>query len=212
MNGTALARATGLIHRLLVVELLLLLTTVPTLAALTLLDRAAGNAPLAAVAAIPLGPAASAALYALRHGADEPAAAFWRGYRGNALPVLKLWLPLLAWLAVLAVNLAHFSSAGVPRWWGVLLVTVAVLIALWALNALVITALFTFRTVDAARLALHYLPRGATLGNAGLLVAAGGVTLLASEAVAALFGSVLAAALLWNSRGMTAEIRERFTA
>jgi hypothetical protein len=212
MNVTALSRATGLIYNLLVVELLLLLTTVPTLAAITLLDHDVSNVPLVAVCAIPLGPAVSAALYALRHGDDEPATAFWRGYRGNALPVLKLWLPLLAWLTILAVNLANFSSAGVPGWWGVLLAAVAVAVTLWAVNALVITSLFTFRTVDAARLALHFLPRGATLANAGVLIAAGGVTLLASEAVTALLASLLAGALLWNSRAMTAEIRERFTA
>ncbi|WP_327000840.1 hypothetical protein OHA72_37710 [Dactylosporangium sp. NBC_01737] len=212
MNVTALSRATGLIYNLLVVELLLLLTTVPTLAAITLLDHDVSNVPLVAVCAIPLGPAVSAALYALRHGDDEPATAFWRGYRGNALPVLKLWLPLLAWLTILAVNLANFSSAGVPGWWGVLLAAVAVAVTLWAVNALVITSLFTFRTVDAARLALHFLPRGATLANAGVLIAAGGVTLLASEAVTALLGSLLAGALLWNSRAMTAAIRDRFTA
>ncbi|MEV4518427.1 hypothetical protein AB0K00_56900 [Dactylosporangium sp. NPDC049525] len=212
MNVTVLSRATAAIYRLLVVELLLLLTTVPTLVALTLLDRDASNAPLAAVCAAPLGPALSAALYALRHGDDEPATAFWRGYRGNALPVLKLWLPLLAWLAVFAVNLGNFSSAGVPGWWGVLLVAVAVAAVLWAVNALVITSLFTFRTVDAARLALHFLPRGATVANAGVLIAAAGVTLLASEAVTALLGSLLAAALLWNSRAMTTAIRDRFTA
>ncbi|MEV6928139.1 hypothetical protein AB0M46_27080 [Dactylosporangium sp. NPDC051485] len=59
-----------------------------------------------------------------------------------------------------------------------------------------LSARSAFRTVDVARLALHFLPRGATLGNAGLLVAASGVTMLASEAVAALLGSVLAAVLL----------------
>jgi len=200
------------VYQGLVVELLLLLTTVPALAVLLLLERDASNAPLAAVCAIPLGPAAAAALYALWRRGDEPAKDFWRGYRTNAVPVLKIWLPMLAWLTIMAVNFAYFTSAGVPRWWGALLVVVGVGVTLWAVNALVIVSLFAFRTVDVARLALHFLPRGATVGNAALLVVAGGVTLLASEAVVALLGSVLAAALLWNSRAMIATIREEYTA
>ena len=53
MNVTALTRVTALIYELLVVELLLLLTTVPTLAALTLLAldllRAAAEPPTGVV-------------------------------------------------------------------------------------------------------------------------------------------------------------------
>jgi hypothetical protein len=40
---------------------------------------------------------------------------------------------------------------------------------------------------------------------------AGGVTLVATEAVLALLASVLAATLLWNSRSMITEVQQRFT-
>ena len=213
-----LSRASALIYNLLVVELLFLLTAVPGLVLLVLLDHDASNAPLVAASAIQLGPAFSAALYALHHRRQEltdlaPAKAFWRGYRGNALPVLKIWLPWLAWLTIVAVNLAHFAAAGVPKWWGVLLVLVALVVTLGVANALVITSLFEFRTTDVARLALYFLihRRGATIGNLCLLIVAAGITLLSSEAVLALLGSVLAVALLANSRSMVAAIRDQFT-
>ena len=214
-----LSRAAALVYNLLVVELLLLVTALPGLAPLLLLDRDPSNLPLAAVGLLPLGPAAAAALYALRHRSRDlsdlhPAAAFWRGYRANFWEVLRLWAPWLVWLTILAVNLAYFPAAGVPGWWRGLLVAVALVAVLWMLNALVITSLFTFRARDTARLAAYYLARtpGVTLGNAGLLIAASLITAAASEAVLALLGSAFAAALLRTSRPMVGEVQEEFTA
>lgn len=214
-----LSRAAALVYTLLVVELLLLATTLPGLVPLLLLDRDASNLLLAAVGLLPVGPAVSAALYALHHRSRDladlhPAGAFWRGYRLNVRGVLRLWVPWLAWMTILAVNLAYFSAAGVPAWWAVLLVLVAAAATLWMANALVITSLFAFRARDVARLGVYYLTRtwGVALGNAGLLVAAAGVTVLSSEAVLALLGSVLAAALLRTCRPMIVDVQEAFTA
>jgi hypothetical protein len=213
-----LSHAVALIYTLLVIELLFLVTAAPGLILLVLLGRDASNLPLAAACAVPLGPALSAALYALRHRHREltdlkPAAAFWRGYRRNVGGTLKIWVPWLVWLTIVAVTLANLGAAGVPRWWAVLLVIVAVAVTLWAANALVITSLFAFRARDVARLAAYFLvrARGATLGNACLLIVAAGITAVSSEAVLALFGSVLALALLRTSRPMITEIRREFT-
>jgi hypothetical protein len=214
-----LARVAALIYTLLVVELLFLLTTVPGLAGLMLLDRDASNVFLAAVCAVPVGPALSAALYALhRRSRDltelKPAAAFWRGYRLNLRAALAMWIPWLVWMAILAVNLANFGAAAVPGWWAGLLALVAVAATLWVSNALVITSLFTFRATDVARLAAYFLARtpGVTLGTAGLVIAAAGVTLVWSEAVLALLGSVLALALLRTARPMISDVQREFTA
>ncbi|MET7337603.1 hypothetical protein [Nonomuraea sp. NPDC005650] len=214
-----LSRAATLIYSLAVVEGLFLVTAAPGLLALTLLGGDAANVPLVAACALPLGPALSAALYALRHrGRDltdlHPAAAFWRGYRANVRGVLKIWVPWLAALAVVGTNLANFAAAGVPGWWAVLLVLVALAAMLWVANALVITSLFAFRAVDVARLASYFLMRHpkAALGNASLLVVAGGVTMLATELAPALLASAFAAALLWHSRPVIAEVERDFTA
>ena len=214
-----LARAAALVYNLLVVELLLLVACVPGLVVLVLLDRDAGNLPLAAACALPLGPALAAALYALHHRRRDltdlrPAAAFWRGYRVNFAGALRIWVPWLAWMTIVAVNLAHFSATGLPTWWAVLLVVVAAAATLAAVNALVITSLFAFGAADVARLAVSSLARapGVALGNACLLAVAAGVTTVSSEAVLALLGSVLALALLRSCRPMIVDIHREFTA
>lgn len=216
-GGGPLARASAFIYTLLVVEVLFLLTSLPGLVPLVLLDRDASNLPLVAACAVPLGPALAAALFALHHRSRDltdlhPAAAFWRGYRINALPVLRLWLPWLLWLALIAVTLANFPAASVPGWWAVLLVAVGAGATLWMANALVITSLFAFRTRDLARLAAYFLARtpGATLGNACLLVVAAGVVWFASEAVLALLVSIFALFMVRVCEPIIAEVRREF--
>jgi hypothetical protein len=97
---------------------------------LALLDRSATNAPLAALCLLPLGPALSAALFALRDRpkAEDmtPAHSFWRGYRLNAFDVLRLWTPALIVLAVIAVSLANLDVAGAPDGYAGVLVVIAV--------------------------------------------------------------------------------------
>lgn len=214
-----LARVAALVYSLLAIELMLLVTTLPGLIPLVLLDRDASNAPLAVACAVPLGPALSAAIYALRkHKGDltdlRPAAAFWRGYRLNVGGVLRVWIPWLALIAVLAVNLSHARAAAIPGWWMGLLVALAVASALWMANALVIVSLFSFRTIDIARLAAYFLgrTRSVTLGDLGLLICAAGLVAVASEAVLALVGVLFAAFLLRVSRPMIALVTEEFTA
>jgi hypothetical protein len=213
-----LARAAALLHTLLVVELCLLVTAAPTVAVPVLLDRGSGNVPLFALAAAPLGPALSAAVYALRHRGHDltdlsPARTFWRGYRMNAATVLKLWLPWLAWAALAGTTLAHPDHAGVPRWWLAVLVALAAGSLLWQANALVIASLYEFRVRDTARLAAWFLVRTpqVTIGTAGLALAAGAIVAFRSEAVLALVAVVLAGALLTVAGPMRAEIEARFT-
>lgn len=212
-----LSRVAAIVYRLIVVELLLVACVLPGLVPALLLARDPSNIPLYAVCAIPLGPALSAALYALaQHRPDitdlNPAADFRRGYRANLGGVLRLWLPLLAGLTVVAINLAYFGAAGVPTWWAALLVLVAVVGAVWGGTALVITSLFAFRARDVARLAAHFLTRtpSTSLGVLALVVVAVGITAYTSEAVLTLAGSVLALLLLRTSRPMTTAIEKEF--
>ena len=214
-----LSRAAALVYTLLVVEVLVLVAALPGLVPLFLLEADASNIPLAALCGLPFGPAFSAALYTVHHRRLSltdlrPAAAFWAGYRRNVWAVTRVWAPWLVWMAIIGVNLAHFRAAGVPGWWAVLLIVVAVAATLWAANALVITSLFAFRTGDVARLAAYFLvrARGVALGNAGLLAAAVAVAAVSSEAVVALLASGLAFALLWTSRPVVLAIQREFTA
>ncbi|MEV4762249.1 YesL family protein [Micromonospora chokoriensis] len=212
-----LSQITSRVYILLVVELLLLLTTLPGLLPLLVLGRDPSNLPLAALFLVPVGPAVSAALYTVRHQRTDltdlrPAALFWRGYRTNVSGVLRVWVPTLVWLTVLAMNLAYRDAVGLASWWSVPLVLLAVGVTLCAANALVITSLFDFRTRDVLRLAVHFLVRtpGVTVGTALLLAAATGVTAVFSEAVLAMLGSVLVLALLRVGDPMVDLIRKEF--
>jgi hypothetical protein len=214
-----LSRLVSFVYTLLVIDVLLIAASLPGLVLLVLLDRDASNLPLVALCAVPFGPALSAAIFALYNRSSDltelaPARAFLRGYRLNVVGVLKLWVLLLAFLTVIGVTLAHRTTAGIPTWWAALLVGIAVLLALWGINALVITSLFAFRAVDVARLAVYFLVRTPLVfvGNAGVLVAAAAITVFTSEAVLALFGALLALVLVRTCQPMITMVREQFTA
>ncbi|MGW2519018.1 hypothetical protein ACWC09_18805 [Streptomyces sp. NPDC001617] len=213
-----LSRAAALIHTLVTVEALLLAAASPGLAALFLLGPDASNLPLAAVCLLPLGPALSAALYALHHRDRDltdlhPARAYARGLRINSPPVLKLWAPLLGWLTVIAFTLTHFSATGLPGWWALLLAGIGLASLLWGAHALVLTSLFAFRARDTARLAAYFLFRHgrATLAAASLLALTAGLTALLTEALPALLAAPLLLSLLHSSRPVIAETQEDFT-
>ncbi|WP_329537034.1 hypothetical protein OG568_51680 (plasmid) [Streptomyces sp. NBC_01450] len=214
-----LSHAAALVHTLVTVEAMLLAAASPGLAALLLLGPDPANLPLAAVCLLPLGPALSAALYALHHrGRDltdlHPARAYWRGWRLNALPALRLWTPLLAWLTLIAFSLTHFGASGLPGWWAGLLAVIGLVSLLWGAHVLLLTSLFAFRTIDTARLAAYFLLRHGrtTLGVASLLVLAGGLTALSTEALPALLAAPLLLSLLHSGRPVITETQEDFTA
>ena len=145
----------------------------PGLVPLVLLDRDASNLPLAAVCALPARagrcpPRCTRCTTAARP--DRPAT---RRRRSGAATgstsrgVLRLWVPWLAWLTVIAVNLAHFAAAGLPALVGGAAGGRRRRRRAWGANALVITSLFAFRARDVARLAAYFLcrTRGVTLGQ-----------------------------------------------
>jgi hypothetical protein len=214
-----LARVAALIYCLLTVDLLILAASAPGIVPLFLLARDAADAPLAVVCMLPVGPAISAALYALRHHRGDltdlrPAAEFWRGYRLNVGGVLRLWIPWLAGMALVAENLSHVKAAAMPGWWAAVTVVIAVAATLWMANALVITSLFAFRPVDVARLAAYFLgrTRSVPLGTLCLLIVAIGIVDVASEAVLALLAVVFVGALLRYAEPMITKVKEEFTA
>lgn len=214
-----LAKVSALVYTLLATEGLFLLTTAPGLVLLLLLDRSSSNLPLDALCLLPVGPAASAALFALHQrqsdlGQLSPAASFWRGYRLNAAGALKVFVPWLLVLTMLSMTLAHRAASHLPGWWVALLVVIGVVATLWLVNALLITSLFAFRTVDIARLATWFLGRTpmATIGNLGVLLIAAVVTAYGTEALAALLVSVFSMLLLSSSAKTIALVRRDFIA
>jgi len=213
-----LARGAAVVQWYLVVDLLMVLVAAPGLVAAMLLAPAGSNAPLLVLAALPVGPAVAAALYAFQVADTDrdlsPGRHFWRGLRLNTVDVLKMWVPGLAALAVIATNVALSAEAGLTRALVGISLAVALGIVLWLANVLVIVARFAFRTRDVARLAVYYLFRRPVvpLAVTSLLVVAAALVVALGEWSLLLTASLFAAWLYRHSRTLRADVEERFTA
>ncbi|HEY0188141.1 MAG TPA: hypothetical protein VGC67_11685 [Cellulomonas sp.] len=213
----ALSRGAAAVYRCLVLELLLVGTTLPTAVLLVLLDRSASNVLLYAVALLPVGPALVAGLAAVRAWELEPdlspARGFWRAYRRDAVGTLAWWAPLLAALSMLAIDLLHADL--VPGGTALRPVTalLAVLLVLLGGHLAVLQARFALRLRDAVRIALVQLvPQWRfSLGVLSLLLVAAAVTAVSFDVVTA--GLAWAAVLLAHlmSRPLVLDVTERFT-
>jgi uncharacterized membrane protein YesL len=211
-----LSRWSAAVYWALVIEALVVLTSLPGLVLVLLLDRSAGNVPLVALAAVPFGPSLAAAVFAwrvyLRAAPGDrdlaPARHYWRGYRQNWRDVLLWWVPTLVVLAVLGVNV----NGGGP--FGLVALMLAAAVLVWAGNALVLSSLFAFRTRDVVRLAAYYLAAkpASGLGVLALLVVGVGVAALATDWLLVLLASVLVLLLVRNAGPVVADATERFTA
>ncbi|MFC8800311.1 DUF624 domain-containing protein [Promicromonospora sp. NPDC057138] len=212
-----LGRATAVVYWYLIVEVMLVVAVLPGALVSLFLARTPGNAVLFALCLVPVGPAVSAALFALRDRTKAegltPASSFWRGYRLNWADALKVWVPGLVAGVVILLGLANVGAGGVPGWYAGALVVIGAGLLLWMVNALVIVSFFGFRTRDTARLAAHFL--GArplvTLGSLSLLVLAAGIVLLTTEAVFGLLAAIWLALVLRNARPLLSDVEERFT-
>lgn len=205
------------VYRALVLEVLLLVTLSPTIVIWTLLVPDATNVWLYALSAVAIGPALSAGLYACRAWVTErdqrPAAAFWRGYANGLRPVLRWWVPALALAAVLIFNIAfadHVAGGSALRPAAILLLAV---LAVLAGHLLVITTFFSFRPLDAARIALYCLGRCpvASLGVLALVVAAIGLAALGGDLVVLLLAFAFVYLAFVNARSVRTLVTETFT-
>ncbi|WP_418274998.1 glycosyltransferase [Isoptericola jiangsuensis] len=209
-------RSTGTVVKMVVVSILLALAVSPTVILLALLAGSGGAAPvaLAVLSTVFVGPALSAALYALGDSARDdglgPAAAFVKGYRLNVVDVLKLWVPALGLIAVLLFAVAEATEA--PPWAIGVGIGAVVMILLSLLQSTVIASFFAFRARDVAKLGMYFLARlpRVTLVVVVLITAAGAVAFLTAPAVLALLGGLWTALLLKVEKPLLAEVRLRF--
>ncbi|GIG36271.1 DUF624 domain-containing protein [Cellulomonas pakistanensis] len=213
----ALSRGTAALYRVLVLEALLVLTTLPTAVLVVLLDRSAANLPLYAVALLPVGPALVAGLAAARSWEVDqdlsPSRGFWRAYRRDALGTLAWWAPLLAVLTVLALNAAHAElvpGGAALRPAGLVL---AALLSVVGGHLAVLQARFAFRLRDAVRIALaQVVPQWRfSLGVLSLLLVGATVTALAFDVVTLLLAWAGVLLLHVMARPLVADVTERFT-
>lgn len=211
-----LSRGAAVIYRMLVLEGLLLLSLLPSLAVLALLGRDASNVPFFVLALLPVAPALVAAIAAVRTWSKSPdlapARAFMLAYRRDLLVTLRWAAPATVALAVLSFNLVHLDAVAGGALIRPLLVVLAVGIVAWSGCMLPLTAAFHFRTRDAARIALALLlPQWRfTLGILSLVLVAVTLVMVATEVAVLLFAWAFATLLALLSRPLIAYVTESF--
>jgi len=213
-DSTAFARVTGAVYRHVVVEVAFVLAALPGVAGIVLLVPAPANVPLYMLCLIPVLPAFSAAVAALRghEGEATPWRRYWHCWRANVRDVLLVCVPAVIALAVLGFNIAFAGTVG--TFFTIAALVLAVAVSLWCVNALVIASLFAFRTRDIARLAAFYLIARplATLGTICLLVIGAAVVMSMSAWVLLVAASLLAALVGSGARPVITDIEARFVA
>lgn len=217
VGGSAFAQLTAWVLWFVVLDALTILASLPGFIVAIFLDRSLGNLPLLVLCLLPVGPAAAALLFAWRRrdvdGPDlSPARHFWRGYRLNAVDVLKWWVPYLLIIAAMVFICLNAALIGWPSGTVWMFAGLAVILTLLAGHLMVITALFSFRTRDALRLCVVFAIRHwrVTLGDACLLAAMVLLTRWLGEWATALAASVIGFWWLRLARPSIADAMENF--
>lgn len=175
---------------------LLAAANLPLVAAALLLRPEPSLAWLVAVAALPLGPALSAGLYAVRAHYVDPdlavARAFGRGCRLGWRDASVVWAPVCLLGGAVALVGAGGGEAGVPALVAGLAPGAGVLVLVLALHALALRTFFHLPAADAAQAAAYYLVTRwrASLGTLLLAAGAAAVAALASDLLLGLLGGV----------------------
>jgi uncharacterized membrane protein YesL len=215
----ALFRFSNTVYWFLATEFYLVVTSLPVVFALVFLERDPSNAVLYAIAGAFLGPAIAAALHCMRKIMREkdlnPTRDFVRGYRLNVLDTLKFWVPAVAVIAILVLNLRSLETQNSPMdaVLQVLMVLVALVGTLWLMNMMVISTAFHFRQRDLARLSVFYLGKTLriTFGNLATLFIAAVLLLLTSDWVLLLCSSLFVYLFALNTADLVAQVEARFT-
>ena len=215
-----LFRFTNHVYWLIATEFYFVVASLPFIVALLFLYRDPSNAILYAIAGTFLGPALAATLHCVRKIMREkdldPTRDFLRGYRLNVTDTLKYWVPAVAVLTILLLNLRFLETRGsdVDAALQIVVLVVALFGALWLMNMMVISTSFTFRLRDLARLSVFYIGASlkTTLGNLAALFLAGVLLFLTSDWVLLLCGSLFVYLCALSTEDLVARVQARFTA
>jgi uncharacterized membrane protein YesL len=168
-----------------------------------------------------LGPSLVAAAYAFNRllSGEETGVFrdFFRGYRSNFRQALLVWLPYLAVLAAIALNLAYLPGSldGNPAQAAARtgLLGLGLMVCTAAVNALLLLSRFTFRIRDIYRLSLYGLgaQKRVSLGNAGILFVTAFLLTATSVALVLFVGGAVAYLICLNSRPLLTFVEQRFT-
>ena len=215
----ALFRFSNNVYWVLATEFYFVLASLPVVGAFLFLERDPSNAILYAIAGAFLGPALAAALHCVRRIMREkdlnPTREFLRGYRLNVTDTLRFWVPSVAVMTILFLDLRFLEtqSSAVDDALQVVILLVALVGVLWLMNMMVISTAFHFRQRDLARLSVFYLGKALriTVGNLATLFVAAALLLLTSDWVLLLCSSLFIYLFALNTADLVAQVEARFT-
>ncbi|MDR1852561.1 MAG: hypothetical protein LBR21_07950 [Propionibacteriaceae bacterium] len=211
-----LVRLGSWVYWLAAIELCLLVSCAPMLAAVFLFGFSGGGVTVAALSSVFAGPALAAACFAWgsrrREGDETPVKYFLRGYRLSWKEMLVWQAPLAVILAAVAVVISNPDAYDGPEWVLAAAIAVCAVLVLVSFNFTGITALFSFRLRDRAKLSLYYsFSRPfTTIGYAAVVVAAY-LALTHLGVVAAALLSTFTMLAFEVGRPVFGDVRERFT-
>ena len=197
--------------------LCLVLALLPALVATFLLGSEVGNVGWVVMAQIPVVPALSAGLFAVRAWRRNDDAGvwreFWRGYRLNLRDTLRWWVPTLVAGSMLALAIAFADSVPGGPLIRPVAAAIAVVLLLWSGQALLISSFFAFRTRDVARIAAAMLFQQwrVTLVLVSLTVVAAAVVVIGSEVLLALLAWAFVSLLEVVARPLVEQVTTQFT-
>lgn len=215
-RGT-LARIADALYWFVVIDVLLVLCSAPTIVVWMLLAPEASNLPLYGASLVLAMPALTAALWAWRARSEDPdpvpLTRFLRGYRLNLLDSLKVGIPGLAVLSVLATNITYGEATGTSAL-SLAFLLLAVMVTAVTLRALSIVSALSFRFVDVLRLSIFTLLTMPlrTLSLLSLAVLVAGISLFVGDYAFLFLASVLTCVLQQSERPVIARLREQFVA
>lgn len=167
---------------------------------------------------VPTGPALSALFYCFKKMVKEkelaPTKDFFQGYRKNFTDALKLWIPSLIIMYILAVDLKYYlvrdtTFAKMMTFVFLLLIVLFLLIMLYAVQ---INTFFVFRIRDIFRLSAYYILMNLkeTLGNFGIVIVSLIVANFTSNYILLFCVCVIFYLIFLNSRNVMEDIRINF--
>jgi len=215
-RGT-LERVTQALYWFVVIDVLLVVTSAPTVVTWMLLARDASNIPLYTASLLFILPAVAAAFWAWRAWTEDPdpvpLARFLRGYRLNLVDSLKIGVPGLVVLTVLATNITYGEVAGTSAL-NIAFLLIAAMVAAVMMRSLSLASALSFRFVDILRLSVFTLLtmplRTLALLSIGVLVA--GISLFVGDYAFLFLASVLTFIVCRSEQPVIARIREQFVA
>jgi len=206
------------IYWIVVIEVLLVLTCLPTLVAFLLTGWSGTGVLIAGLSMIFVGPAMAAALFAWRKKLTDsdmsPARHFFRGYRVSVKDVALWWVPVIVVATAILMAWLNRSVYDGPEWMLYFSGLVLIVLALVSCHMLQLSALFSFRVRDRVRLAISsaIMHPIVTFGYAALLFLAGALVWLVGDIVLVLFASVFSLFAYLDGQPVERDITRRFIA